>query len=467
MRTYRLWFEKDHEFPRFMRLSHREVDVSLKDVLTRGVHPLEFTTDIYQRDISMLSQKLINQVNEDKHFVPQLAQLGYCALLSEPPRYSYEDYKVENTLRALTDHIFYVERLTYPELLDIAKKTLARSWNHKLARAMLQTVHQDFNSMREFLKGKDKKLKLSGYRDLDRYFLDEVLSPEDFAYHEKAVIHHALPTANFRATSFLSAITTRDGSSLLSLVPQIKRFEIVWREYPFKRGTALMGNDIRYSCTLAGTLIRLVPTLSATEDVREIAEAIAKRWKIGEGRFCFFTSIENVEEMLVDERCDIFFSSTNYAMAVKPSPSEADLAEKHIASFRIGEIITHELPNESLKEVLRRYGKSMTGKKEELLEKIADVLCERYDIMLPFLSEHLAKQKYLRISRTVNASLFPFMQDANVVDRTVLAMYILKHLRGNTILEASHENDTYELEDLARALLRGEVKLSGNFVAVE
>jgi hypothetical protein len=58
------------------------------------------------------------------------------------------------------------------------------------------------------------------------------------------------------------------------------------------------------------------------------------------------------------------------------------------------------------------------------------------------------------------------MQDTSVVDRTVLAMYIIKHLRGNAILDASHENDTYDLGDLATALLRGEVSVSGNFVAV-
>ena len=87
--------------------------------------------------------------------------------------------------------------------------------------------------------------------------------------------------------------------------------------------------------------------------------------------------------------------------------------------------------------------------------------------MLPLLSEHFANQKYLRISRTVNATLFPFMQDAGPVDRTVLAMYIIKHSRGNTILDANYENDTYELQDLAKALLRGDITLHGNFVAVE
>jgi len=120
-----------------------------------------------------------------------------------------------------------------------------------------------------------------------------------------------------------------------------------------------------------------------------------------------------------------------------------------------------------LKAVLRRNGKSMTGRKEDLLEKVAQVLCERYEEMRPFLNEHFGKQKYLRIPRTSNSTLFPFMKDANVTDRNVLAMYIIKHLRGNAILDATHENDTYELKDLATALLRGDVQVTGNFVAVE
>jgi len=115
---------------------------------------------------------------------------------------------------------------------------------------------------------------------------------------------------------------------------------------------------------------------------------------------------------------------------------------------------------------LRRYGKPMTGRKEQLLEKVAAVLCEHYEEMLSFLDEHFKRQKYLRIFRTTSSSLFPFMLEANVVERTVLAMYIIKHLRGNAILDATHENDTFELEDLAGALLRGEVKITGNFVAV-
>jgi len=40
-------------------------------------------------------------------------------------------------------------------------------------------------------------------------------------------------------------------------------------------------------------------------------------------------------------------------------------------------------------------------------------------------------------------------------------MYALKHLHGNAILEASHENNTYTEEQLAHALITGKVSLNG------
>ena len=46
----------------------------------------------------------------------------------------------------------------------------------------------------------------------------------------------------------------------------------------------------------------------------------------------------------------------------------------------------------------------------------------------------------------------------------LLTMYALKHLRGNVILEASHENNTFDLLSLARALLKRELTLTGSFL---
>jgi hypothetical protein len=49
----------------------------------------------------------------------------------------------------------------------------------------------------------------------------------------------------------------------------------------------------------------------------------------------------------------------------------------------------------------------------------------------------------------------------------VLAMYIIKHLCGNTTLEATHNNDTFDLPSFARSLIKREVSLTGIFLRVE
>lgn len=48
----------------------------------------------------------------------------------------------------------------------------------------------------------------------------------------------------------------------------------------------------------------------------------------------------------------------------------------------------------------------------------------------------------------------------------VLAMYIIKHLRGNSILAAGHNNDTFDLLALAQALIKREVSVTGVFLTV-
>jgi hypothetical protein len=45
-------------------------------------------------------------------------------------------------------------------------------------------------------------------------------------------------------------------------------------------------------------------------------------------------------------------------------------------------------------------------------------------------------------------------------------MYALHHLRGNVVLETSHENATCSIEELALALLHGKVAFEGALVRV-
>ncbi|HOC67511.1 MAG TPA: hypothetical protein PKO23_01765, partial [Candidatus Hydrogenedentes bacterium] len=58
------------------------------------------------------------------------------------------------------------------------------------------------------------------------------------------------------------------------------------------------------------------------------------------------------------------------------------------------------------------------------------------------------------------------LEDLTNLRNLVLTMYAVKHLRGDAILEVSHQNDTYTEEELALALITGKVELTGAFLRV-
>lgn len=80
---------------------------------------------------------------------------------------------------------------------------------------------------------------------------------------------------------------------------------------------------------------------------------------------------------------------------------------------------------------------------------------------------------YFRQNRYINTTAglseahpFDVINDCDLKEM-ILAMYTTKHLRGSTVLEASHKNDTYDLISLAQALIKVEVTAPGAYLNVE
>jgi len=65
-----------------------------------------------------------------------------------------------------------------------------------------------------------------------------------------------------------------------------------------------------------------------------------------------------------------------------------------------------------------------------------------------------------------NTVELPLLKDLTNLRNLVLTMYAVKHLRGDTLLEASHQNDAYTDEALAHALITGKTDLVGAFLRV-
>jgi len=458
MKTFRLWFEEDREIPRFKRLRLEKVPVSIADVLKKGIHPWQ-GANVHRS----LKEKFVEVLNSGGMKPAELAQFGYCADVScVVSSYPWQnESQFEETLERIRDGVYFVDKLSYVELLEIARERLRRNWSHRTAHSLLSRTRVGFDEMRRFLKAKDKDIKLSGYADVERYDLREILRLEDFAGEDNILISEGIPVKNFRSSRFLERVTDERG--LLRLADSIRDFQVT----ADCCGTFCHAS-VRYNCQGHGDSVRFVPELDRNEDKREVASSVAQRWRIDKGRYCFMTDIARLSEMLEQKQFKIGFPCLDYMNPRQPATSSAQIADSKVPRFSVANFITAKASGDSIKAVLREHGVSMTGRKEELVDKLAGLAARVYEQNEPALDAYFSKHRFVRAGNTVKhrGNEFPVLEDLDLRNM-VLTMYIMKHLRGNTILEASHNNDTFDLLSLARSLIKREVSLTGIFLRIE
>jgi len=468
MKTYRLWLEKDSDLPQFRRLRFEQVEVSLKRVLLEGIHPHGATCSEYSRyDASHLSEKLIEIMNLDEFKIQELCQFSYCGDITVIPRiyYTYgrdDEDELEGNFKHIRESILFTDKLSYIELLELAKKKLKEKWDHNTARELLTATHYSFNSARSFVKTKDKKVKLSGYRDLDNYPLHEILTLEDFQDYEDTIISHGIKTTNFRQAKLLDKVTTRDG--LLRLVPEFLDFQLKWELADSEKDI-----HITYNCQRKGNEVKLIPELSRDEMVRGAARETAARWSEEKTRYNFSLGLEKLEEMVGNADSMVLFPNLNYKNGeMSGNTSVAEIKENGISHFIIGHFAKADYVNECIQEHLRNHDWKVSGKKGELLQRLIELAVELYREKEPLLDRFFRRKKFIRVPSALSGDdrEFPCLEEFDLKN-LMLSMYAIRHMRGNTILDASYLNDTLEIEDLAKALVMGSVTMDGAFLKVE
>jgi len=458
MRAIKLWLEQDKDFPRFQRLAYEITEVPLADVLLNGIHPWN-----YGSSLNALASKFAQMLNSQENYLPELKEFGYGSEFSfDSGRGFYrEGTTFERLLSEIREDLYFVEDLSYLELIDLAKKSLTENWTNQTVYNLLTKVCLDFNSIRDFLRKKNKDIKLSGYDDLKRYDLSGVLKLSDFETEDKVLINEALPVTNFRTAKFLKQVT--DSRGLLRLASSLDQFQIR------KNLTYADGDDpaILYRCQREGDNIRFHPVMNYDPSMRKLAKKIAVSWRQDKGRYCFTTDIQTTEKMNDEGNFQILFPELDYSSKNSDGYSTASLAEQFIPRYIIGRIIKAESPGEVIKDVLRKHGVSMTGRKEELVEKLAKVSAKVYQEKLPELDDYFTNNRFLKVegNGTKEARYFPVIDDCDLKNM-LLTMHAIKHLRGSTILDAAHCNDTFDLVSLAKALINREVVVSGSFVRI-
>ena len=457
LETFRLWLEPDKDIPQFKRLHWELVPVPVADVLIHGVHPW-MGPDKHPS----LEEAFLERFNQDTSKVTALTRFGLTHDICAPGAYyGNKASRFERMIESIRDDVYFVDELTYLDLLEIAKGRVRDAWDHTTALTLAEKAHPGFHELRQFLKSKDKRLKLSGYDDIGNYNLGTILSLDDFADKDALLIAEGIPTPNFRDTRFLHSVT--DDQGRLRLVPELKH--VTMTALFRSKDPRLCGVHIQWHVTRSGNNLTFHPDIGGSPTKRAVAEEFAARWRTDQGRLVFQTDIDHLTRMTELEEATPSFPRLNYKSKDEGQTAVAELAQTRIEAYYIGAYPTCALNGEQLRDVLRTYGVPMTGNKEELLGKLAKLAANKYA------EKERAMDAYFTVNRLVLATKLPattvklsVLEDVPKLHSLLLTMYALRHLRGNAILEPGHENNTYTIEELALALVTGKVSLVGGFV---
>jgi len=291
--------------------------------------------------------------------------------------------------------------------------------------------------------------------------LGKIVCLDDFTGEDAILIPEGLPVVNFRSAAFLQQVTDERG--LLTMTDAIRDFQILIHD-----STKPTPAPITYNCRCDGEMIRTVPVLENNDAVRERAKTNASSLRVDKGRYCFTMTISKLAELLESKGCQISFPTLDYIKPRESNTSSAEIRESSAPLFAVGRFLSVLDSGEDIKVVLRNHSTPMTGRKEDLLEKLAQLAARMYKKAEPTLDAYFCCNHFIHVAAASrnDATQFPVLEHHDLRN-LLLTMYVLSHLRGNTILEATHHNNTYSLLDLARALIKREVFLTGTFLRVE
>ena len=461
LQTFKLWLEPDKEIPRFKRLQWRVVEVPIADVLLQGIHPWMGEDKHYS-----LPDAFMRRLNDETSKVAGLLPFNLCWDVSAPNAYGYgyphsqnRRSKFEQTLEMVQKEIVFVDALKYPELLEIAKERLQARWSHELATTLLTNALPGFQEQRRFLKAKDSNIRLRGREDFGNYDLGGVLDLDDFAHCDVLLVSEGIPTQNFRATQSLKSVTDEEGR--LRLVPEIRHLTVSALS-PGREANSL-GTQVTWQVGRNGRTLHFRPELGDSRNRRSAAQEFAAQWRADAGRLCFRTDIARLTEMLQRGAARAEFPSLNYNNDQQGGQTaHAQVESSNVRAFTVGRYPTAGLSGEDLRAILRTYNVSMTGTKDVLVDKLAELAAREYGKHMAKMDRFFRKQRFVRINRTVtNGTHLTVLEGVPHIGNLLVTMYLAKHLRGSAVLDPDHENDTYTAKELARALLRRDVALTG------
>lgn len=462
IQTIQLQLKPDPEIPEIRRLHYQRVEVSLEDVFQQGIHPHSAVATHDLPDQSSAAAAIIKKLNEDDAYVPNLKAHAVGYEVTEAIRGLYfHDGKpcLERQLTSLAANVGFMEDLDYEQLLKLAEQQLRRVWDQRLAREFLNNVGRGFAGMRDLLKSKDPAVAVGSYEDINQMDLARLLSVDDFLAAEQLVLQYGLPFRNFRRASSLGKFT--DGQGRIRMTDRITRCQV---RFASKTGIGEAG--LVYHCEVKGQTVRWIPSLSDDAVERRKARRLARCWGQDKEIYCFTSTLADMAAIVAQEKGTVGFPDLDYQEQKDPSVPEAGLRHRYVACYDVSISLHAGSTNEAIKYMLGQFQRKQTGRKEDLVVRLAELVADEYARSKDELDRYFTEHQFIRLANApAGITTFPVLQQHELKSQ-IVTLYCLRHMRGNVVLGAGHENNTVSLADMAAAMLQQTIRLTGAFVPV-
>ncbi len=459
--SVKLWLENDPVIPQLKRLHYETINVSLSDVLHKGIQPCKCGSVVVGHSMPSMIKDILDQ---EEYRIKELKPLGLNQDIDNhlTGYLSFMSNHFKELMKWTHSNVYFVESLQPKETIEYAKRLLRTQWDRKIVRNILRHRNMSFNDVRRLIKRKDPTITLLKNVDLDERDFSRILDVDDFNDYDMLLVNNAFYQQYFRSIHVLDQITDNYGH--LRLVDSISHFTIT---------LDASESTIDYNCHCQDEKVRFTPDVSKDNEERKIAQAFAKQWRIDEGRYCFTTTIDRVEKMIGQDSIRIYFDQLEYEKPEAFPESFAPIADIRIPQYGLDNYFTENSTIPDIKGILQQHGIGVSGRKESLLNKAAQLVELVYLKKEAELDAFFAATRFIFIpfkdkfeKNEQQYQPFPVL-DKDSLNQFVLAMYITRHLRGNTILDAGHCNDSYSLVALAKALIHKNIDLDGMFLKME
>jgi len=456
MNALKLRLIPDDRLPMLYRLQHEVAEVGIEEVLEKGVHPWVPNLqppDIVEGFLARLNRVDAKPGNLQAYPFSNDLHAGNNGYYSSRPRF-------EQLFQRVHDEILFCEpNLDFQGLLKLATDLLRDHWRSSLVLQLAEKAYPQFSELRRFLKAKHPKAKLRGYDDLREYDWGRYVSLSDFQNHERLLIDEAVQPLNLRVKGFVGSITDEQGR--LKMRESIDHLQLMQNDQKNRLSV------VTWQAKRQGSGWNMRPQLGNSSQIRKEAEQFAKEWKRDGGKLCFTVQTDDIARMVETGAATPGFPGLRYYASDQMPKVSAQVLKQQVQVYGLGVAPRLGWHADRLKDILRDYEKPASGIKNELAAKIAQLAVEEYHRHQKELTAFFTENRFIRATQASKPTeVLPVLNREDSLTGLLLRMYLLRHLRGNVLVDPTHQNDSTPLEALAEAILYERVDVAGALLRV-